>query len=248
MVSLPRSARLATWATAWLAGEEDLDDVVKRVESIDEPHDAEGVPGTSDTVSLPETLSSLRDAGAAGFRVALPEPGDPTGLAGPPGFNSDALDAGEAVLATGTSYGLVPGVRPFGPPGDQGYFVTWRCQPAIDPPAPQQMSEAEQSLSTALLRAGDALARLDVSAWKPEVATLLQDLRSGQVGEPLPRLYAAKAQTIAARSTRILAIVTFALNDDGSAVTLAAAQSRRDVLTPLATAARHALVAACNNP
>lgn len=247
MVSLPRSARFATWATAWLNNDADLDDVVKRVEGIDEPHDATGVPGTSDTVSLADALFRLRDHGATGFRLALPVPGDPTGLAGPAEFTADGVDAGEAIVVEATNVGLVPDITSFGPPGDQGYFVTWNCQPAVLPPPPEQLSDAEHALSLELLQAGDTLAKLEVSAWKPEVATLLQDLRTGQTGEPLPRSFSSRAQNTAARSARILAIVSFALNDDGGAVSSAAAQSRREALTPLSHAARHALVAACNS-
>jgi hypothetical protein len=225
----------------------DIDDVVKRVEGIDEPHDAIGIPGTSDHESLSAALLRLRAAGAVAFRVAIPVPGDPTGLGGPPNFNTDALDAGEAVITEGASYGLVPSIRAFGPPGDQGYFVTWNCQAAALPASELQLNDADQDLSKALLGAGDALEKLDVSSWRPEVATLLQDLRSGQIGEPLPRAFSARAQTTAARGARILAIVNFALNDDGGAVSATTAQSRRDTLTPLARAARHALVAACNS-
>lgn len=225
----------------------DLDDVVKRVEGIDEPHDAVGVPGTSERESLAGTLTGLRAAGADTLRVAIPVPGDPVGLGGPPEFNTEALDAGEAVLVEGASYGLIPDIRAFGPPGDQGHFVTWNCQAAALPTSSPLLGEADQELSMKLLEAGDALEKLDVSAWRPEVATLLDDLRTGQIGEPLPRVFSSQAQTTAARGSRLLAIVNFALNDDGGAVSATTAQSRRDSLTPLARAARHALVAACNS-
>lgn len=247
VAALPRSAKLATWGTAWLKDDADLDDVVKRVEGADEPHDAVGVPGTSDHESLTEALTRLRAAGATALRVVLPVPGDPIGLGGPPEFNADAIDAGEALIVDGAAYGLIPDIRAFGPPGDQGYFVTWNCQPAAQPSSTIQLADADQELSLALLSAGDILEKLDVSAWQPEVATLLQDLRSGQIGEPLPRAFSGRAQTTAARGSRVLAIVNFALNDDGGAVSATTAQSRRDALTPLARAARHALVAACNS-
>ena len=41
----------------------------------------------------PRTLTAV----AAGAGLALPEPGDPVGLGGPPAFNAEALEAGEAV-------------------------------------------------------------------------------------------------------------------------------------------------------
>ncbi|NEE02096.1 hypothetical protein [Phytoactinopolyspora halotolerans] len=249
MVSMPRSARLAAWASAWLNGSGSLDDVLTRVCGDDEPHDVVDVPGTDGTVSLVAALPALRDAGVSSFRVVLPAPGDPTGLGGPADLNADAVDAGETVLAVGagdTAYALVPDIQAFGPPGDQGHFVTWRCREAIRPPAGPSLSEAEQELSSNLREAGSALAKLDVAAWRPEVATLLEEVRSSRVAEPLPRGFPARAQLVAARSIRLMAVADFALTDDGGAVSASAAESRRALLTPLERAARHALVAACN--
>jgi hypothetical protein len=246
MVTLPRSARLAAWGTAWLHREVSVDDVVRRVQGDDEPHDVADVPGSVHAVALAEALPLLHTAGATSFRVALPAPGDPSGLAGPPELTGDAVDAGEAVLTVGAPYALIPDVQAFGPPGDQGHVVTWRCRDAAPPPRGESLSEAQHALAQALLQAGDVLTDLDVAAWRPEVATLLADLRTGQTGEPLPRGFPPQAQTLAARSARLLAVVGFALDDDGGAVSAAAARSRRDALAPLERVARHALSAACN--
>lgn len=252
MVSMPRSARLVVWANAWLRHECSLDDVLSRVSADDEPHDVVDLPGSPSTANLVMALATLRDAGATTFRLALPVPGDPLGLGGPPDLNADAIDAGEAVLAVrGDSapeaYALIPDVRAFGPPGDQGHIVTWRCREAAAPPPGPQLSEAETTLSTTLLDAGSTLAKLDVAAWRPEVAMLLDDVRSSQVAEPLPRSFPARAQVVAARSIRLMAVAAFALDDDGGAVSAATAESRRSALAPLERAARHALAAACNS-
>lgn len=249
MVTLPRSARLAAWATAWLRGDTTLDDVVTRTCGDDEPHEALDIPGKITTVGLPEALLALRDVGVRAFRVALPVPGDPRGLGGPPELNGDALDAGEAVLtepADAAPYALVPDVQTFGPPGDQGHLVTWVCRRANPAPPGPSLSEAEKAMTFALLEAGAELSDLDVASWRPEVATLLDDVRSSRAADPLPRAFPTQAQTVAARGARLLAVVGFALDDDGGAVTSAAAQSRRSALVPLEQAARHALVAACN--
>ncbi len=246
MVMLPRSARLATWGTAWLRREVSADDVVRRVQGDDEPHVVADLPGSAHAEALAEALTLLQDAGTRSLRVALPAPGDPSGLAGPPELTGDAVDAGEAVLAVGAPYALIPDIQAFGPPGDQGHVVTWRCRDAAAPPYGESLPEAQQALANALLEAGDVLTDLDVAAWRPEVATLLSDLRTAQVGEPLPRSFPAQAQALAARSARLLAVVGFALDDDGGAVSAASARSRRDALAPLERAARHALSAACN--
>src|SRR5690606_789176 len=165
MVTLPRSARLAAWATAWLRGDTTLDDVVTRTRGDDEPHEALDIPGKITTVGLPEALLALRDVGVRAFRVALPVPGDPRGLGGPPELNGDALDAGEAVLtepADAAPYALVPDVQTFGPPGDQGHLVTWVCRRANPAPPGPSLSEAEKAMTFALLEAGAELSDLDV--------------------------------------------------------------------------------------
>jgi hypothetical protein len=248
MVTMPRSARLAAWASSWLRDDSTLDDVLTRVCGDDEPHDVVDVPGNASTVNLVAALIALREAGVTAFQVSLPVPGDPVGLGGPADLTADAIDAREAVLAVGaTPYALVPHIQVFGPPGDQGHLVTWRCRPAGTPPAGPNLPEAEQTLAGTLRDTGATLAKLDVASWKPEVAALLDDVRSEPIAEPLPRAFSPKAQVVAARSIRLLAVTEFALGDDGGAVTLGSAESRRAALAPLERAARHALIAACNS-
>src|SRR5919106_3535350 len=101
MLALPRSARLAVWAGGWLDGEATLADVVARVQGDDEPHTVAGIPAHSSPESLGNALGALRANGVKALRVALPRPGDPFGLSGPPDLNADAVAAGEAVLAVG---------------------------------------------------------------------------------------------------------------------------------------------------
>lgn len=246
MVTLPRSARLAAWGTAWLRNEAGLDDVVDRVRADDEPHDAVDVPGTATATGLSEALLALRDAGATAFLVALPAPGDPTGLGGPADLNGYAVDAGEVVIADGAPYALVPDIRTFGPPGDQGHLVTWMVRSAQPAPLGPSLTDADKELTTALLAAGSTLTDLDVPSWRPEVESLLADIRTNRESDPLPRAFPQQAQAVAARAARLLAVVQFALGDDGGAVTATSAASRRDALTPLERASRSALAAACN--
>ncbi|HEX6578270.1 MAG TPA: hypothetical protein VF082_07875 [Jiangellaceae bacterium] len=246
MLALPRSARLVVWAGAWLGGMATLDDVILRVHGEDEPHEVVGVPGQTAPGSLASALAALRAIGVRALRVALPRPGDLHGLAGPPQVNADAVAAGEAVLAVGSPTALIPAVRAFGPPGDQGHLVTWSWRDAAPPSATGSLADAERSLSEVLLAAGSTLAGLDVASWRPEFSRLLDDVRSDRTGEPLPRAFPPAAQNVAARAARILAVVEVALSDDGAAVTGGAARARRDALVPLERAARHALVSACN--
>jgi hypothetical protein len=246
MLALPRSARLVVWAGAWLGGTATLDDVVARVHGEDEPHEVTGIPGQTGPGSLGFALGALRAAGVHALRVALPRPGDPHGLAGPPEVNADALTAGEAVLAVGSATALIPDVRAFGPPGDQGHLVTWCWRDATTPPAGDSLAHADRALSEMLLAASSTLADLDVASWRPEVAQLLDDVRSERSGEPLPRAFPPAAQNLAARAARVLAVVEVALSDDGAARTAGSATARRHALAPLERTARHALASACN--
>jgi hypothetical protein len=246
MLALPRSARLVVWAGAWLGGTATLDDVIVRVHGEDEPHDVLGIPGQTGPGSLSSALAALRAVGVRALRVALPRPGDPHGLAGPAEVTADAVAAGEAVLAVEFPAALIPDVRAFGPPGDQGHLVTWSWRDAAPPPVAGSLADAERSLSEVLLAASSTLADLDVASWRPEFSRLLDDIRSDRAGEPLPRAYPPAAQNLAARAARILAVVEVALRDDEAAVTGGAAAARRDALVPLERTARHALVSACN--
>ncbi|HEX6327192.1 MAG TPA: hypothetical protein VFZ72_11545 [Jiangellaceae bacterium] len=215
-----------------------------RVRGDDEPHEVVGAPSLG---SLNQVLQFWQEAGAYAVNAALPRPGDPHGLGGPAPLTESAVVAGEAVIAVGAPYALVPRVTPFGPPGDEGHFVEWVWHEANPPPEGPGIAEADRELNEALLAAGRVLADLDVPSWRPEVARLLDDVRAGRASAPLPHGYSQQAQALAARSARLWTIAEFAMADDGGAVSAADASTRRDALRELERAARHALVAACND-
>lgn len=231
--SLPVSARLAWWGTAWLRGHVVVDLVLDAVLADDATHAVAGPDGTD---TLVVGLGRLRSAGATGLGLALPAEGDPLGLGGPGAFNAAALDAGEAVVAAGAGTGLVP--------TRVGAAITWSTHPAGRRQLPD-VGEADRGLRAALLDGANALAELDVARWRPEVADELMDLR-----HPLPLAapdgVPARCAGLAGRGLRALAIVDLALADDGGAVTAAEIEERRRALVPLERAGRRALVAACS--
>jgi hypothetical protein len=237
--ALPDSARLALWFSAWCAGTASLDEARDAVVSGDAAHDVVGLPGADDSVPLILALGALRAERAVAAGLALPEPGDPLGLAGPPGFNAEALDVGEAVVLDGVDLGLVP-VR-------AGAGVVWRCLPASSRRQVPDLGEADTALRSALPQVADELAALDVARWRPEVADELMALRRPQ---PLavPDAMSARAQRMVALASRCRVIVALALEDDGGSVTAAESDRRRSALLPLDRAARRALVAACSQP
>lgn len=235
------SVRFTVWTNAMLNGDCDPDTAAHKILGEDVGHHVSGLAAHPAPATLPVALNLLRAAGATHAHLALPIPGHPIGLAGPPTFNEAALETGEAVVLTGADIGLVPAYV--------GPAVQWTVWPATSP-LPADFGEADRGLRTALIEAAESLAALDVAKWKPEVADALMDIRrigSGK-GDDLAPGYEARAVKTAATARRCLAIADAALEDDGAAVTGAEADARRRTLLGLGAAARRALVAACGPP
>lgn len=235
--SLPRSATLALWFTAWAEGRVSLDDARDSVVADDAAHHVSGLPGEPDAVPLIVALGRLRALGAGSAGLALPVPGDPLGLAGPPAFNAEALETEEAVVLHGADAGLVPHVA--------GAGVVWALHPANPALQVPDTSEADTTLRRVLLRTAETLAGLEVARWRPEVADELMSLRT-TVDLPFPPDSEGRAVRLGSLAARCRAIVDLALADDGGALTAAEAERRRAALTPLDHAARRGLVAACS--
>lgn len=241
MLTTAASVRFTVWMNAMLTGACDPDTAARKILADDVGHHVSGLAAHPEPTTLPVALNLLRTGGTSQAYLALPVPGDPIGLAGPPAFNEAALDSGEAVVLAGVGIGLVP--RYVGP------AVQWTVHRATSP-APADLGEADRGLRAALIEAAESLAALDVAKWKPEVADALIDIRrigTGK-GDDLAPGYEARAIKAAATARRCLAIADAALDDDGAAVTGAEADARRRALLELAAAARRALVAACGPP
>lgn len=226
---LPVAARLAWWGTAWLRGTVSPDELLDAVLDGDVAHLVAGEP-------LLPALAGLRSRGATGCGAAFPREGAPVGLGGPAGFNSAAIEAGEALVAVGAGTGLVP--RRVGP------TVEWSAYPAARRQVPD-LGEADRGLRATLLTAASTLADLEVARWRPEVADELMDLRHRRTPGAPPGVPPRCAE-LAGRALQALGIVELALADDGGALSVGAAEQRRAAITPLDLAARQALVAACS--
>jgi hypothetical protein len=236
---LPDSGRLALWFSAWCSGAVSLDEARDAVVGEDAAHDVVGIPGSAEPVPLILAFGALRAERASSAGLALPAHGDPLGLAGPPAFNAEALDVGEAVVLHGCDLGLVP--------ARAGAGVVWRCLPARSRRSVPDLAEADTGLRAALPKTANALAALDVARWRPEAADELMALRAPE-RLLVPAGTSARAQRMLALAARCRAIVALALDDDGGAVTAAEADERRAVLLPLDHAARRATVAAVEYP
>lgn len=234
---LPESARLAWWLTAWLRGYAGADDLIDEVLAGDAAHHVADLPDQGDElVPLVLALGAVRSLGATSAGLAFPVYGDPVGLGGPAAFNTEALEAGQAVVLPEAGAGLVP-VR-------AGAGVVWRWMPAQRRQVPD-LGEADRGLRAALPQAANALAALDVARWRPEVADELSNLHHRPALEP-PTGTPPLCADLAGRALQAMAIVDLALADDGGAVTAMEADARRTALTGLEGAARRALVASCS--
>ncbi|MFE6132257.1 hypothetical protein ACFQ6Q_28975 [Streptomyces sp. NPDC056437] len=251
MLSEPRSGRLAAWGNALLAGQVSPDDAALAIVGEDAVHRVEGLPGEAGPVGLTLALGRLRGLGVTGFRVALPAPGHPLGLSGPPAFNARALDAEEAVVGYGAAYGLVPEVSEAGPAGDVHVEVVWHCLEVREaPPADvPSLGEAERELAEALREATEVLSRLDVAASGPvaESAIDAYRARADRGGETLAPGYPPRAARVLELAQRIALLVSVAYEKGhGGAVSASEMAARGEALRPVERVARRAQVAAYN--
>jgi hypothetical protein len=191
-----------------------------------------------EAVSPALVLGVVRRRGVSRVSVCLPRPGLPLGLGGPPAFNVDALEAGEAMLWQGAGVGCVP--------YRLGAALEWRASEAAAPAYLPDVSTGDRELRTALAAATARLADLDVARWNPDVADALLNLRSPRTsGPPLPFVTPQAAQ-LAVTATRCLTIVALARADEGGTVSAAEMAARQQALSGLEDAARTGLVAACS--
>lgn len=251
MLREPRSGRLASWGNALFAGLVPPDDAAAAVVGEDSVHRVSGLPGESAPVGLTLALGRLRALGATGLLVALPSPGHPLGLSGPPEFNARALDAGEAVVCHGVALGLVPEVREAGPAGDKHVEVVWQVLPVrLAPPADvPSLGEAERELAEALRDATAVLSRLDVAGSGPVAEATVDAYRArAEAGrELLAPGYPPRAVRVLELAQRVSLLVALALeNGDGGAVSASEMAARSEALRPVRRTARRAQVAAYN--
>ncbi|MFI2378825.1 hypothetical protein ACH5AO_27785 [Streptomyces sp. NPDC018964] len=254
MLSEPRSGRLAAWGNALLAGLVSPDDAVLAIVGEDAVHRVEGLPGEPAPVGLTLALGRLRALGVSGLRVALPTPGHPLGLSGPPEFNARALEAEEAVVCSGAAFGLVPEVSEAGPAGDVHVEVVWHCLPVREaPPADvPSLGEAERELAEALREATEVLTRLDVAGSGPVAEAAIDAYRARASGargrEVLAPGYPPRAARVLELAQRVGVLVSLAgAGGHGGAVSASEMVARAGALRPVERTARRAQVAAYNS-
>lgn len=238
MLRLPSAARTACWINAWLAGREGADAAISGLAQRGAAVEFVGPePGTRRTAAL--FLGELRRWGVRRASCALPVPGDPLGLGGPAEFNIEVIAATEGVVLHGPDVGLVP--------SHAGSVISWLLTAARPPTHLPPVGESARALRTAMARAADELATLDVAKWRPEVAEELIALREpGSVALSAP-FATPDCARLAGDALRAGGIVTLARASDGGAVSAWEAERRLAALQPLDRAARTAIVAATSS-
>lgn len=237
MLAFPLAAGVACWLNAWIMGREPADEVIAGV--VGESVSVLFRPGEGADLLPPAlVLGRLRSQGVRRVSLCLPRPGSPLGLGGPPEFNADAVEAGEAIIWHGPNVGFVPEAG--------AGRLTWHGSTADPPTYLPDVASADRELREALVSTARMLADLDVAAWNPDVADELMNLRSPLPRRPRVPFVSPQAASLAATAGRCAVIVDLAGRDDGGAISAAESASRRHALVPLECAARSALVAACS--
>jgi hypothetical protein len=250
-----RSALLAAWGNAWLAGDAGLGELVERVSAMDDDHAVAGL--WVDDLPLEQAVARLRADAVVRLRLVLPVPGDVAGLPGPGPFTSAALAASEAVLALredGTGAGLVPAVTAHGSVYDGTVTtVLWSAYDvSVAGPDPGPfLHDAEHDLRRGVIECVELLRDLDVARWRPEVAGALQDLRKqarhGIEDDELPGSYSVRARQLLVQARQLAGVLSLATVDAGGAVDTRETAAREKALRGLEHLVRRARVAAYNS-
>lgn len=253
----PRSALLAAWGAAWLAGDAALPELLDRVCAHDDVHTVHGLDPDGGVLPLDRAVARLRASGATRLRVVLPAPGDLVGLPGPGPFTSAAVEASEGVLflrPDGAGTGLVPALTAHASPFDGTVTtVTWTAYDvlAAGPEPGPFLHDAEHDLRRGVVEVASVLRDLDVARWRPEVADALADLRrqarQGIDDGELPGGYPARARDLLVRARQLGAVVQLALEDTGGAVDTRETAERERALRSLGMLVRRARIAAYNS-
>lgn len=239
MGTLPASVRVAVWGTAALGGTVPVEEVRRRA-----------LPDLDHVTGLEETVRLWRDLGERMVLVALPRPGNLTGLPrGSAEFVAAATEAGETVFVPGLGGALVPQVQPYGPAGDRGWQVTWTAYDT-DPVPPHvvqavSLSDVELALRRDIGRLTDELA---ATARRPPDGSGMEDRACEDLhpGWGLPPGVPPRALRVIELAGAVTSLATVGLDGRLQADDSTTTVRREGLLQRLQTQAGSALAAAAN--
>ena len=242
MSELPASVRLALWVTAAWRGDLSTRDALGR-----------SFPDLDHVAGDLGRLDVWRDLGEGALFVALPRPGDVSGMPrASTAVTAHAAEAGECVYVAGIGGVLVPSLSTFGPEGDVGHRVDWTAYEAEPVPRHRlemlDLRDVERTLVGRLAEHTVRLADIGGQPWGDAARSAADaDLDTALWG--VPRTTPARALrvmslagTAAQLADRALSLTTLGSNGvDGSTMA-----SRSTALRSLAGDADTALAQAAN--
>jgi hypothetical protein len=228
MSVLPVCVRLALWATAAYAGRLPVEAATARAQP-----DLDEVTGDLSRLSL------WRDLGERAVLVALPRPGNLSGMPrGSAELIAAATEAGECVYVPGIGAALVPAMELFGPPGDEGTRVTWSaydCDPVpVHTLEALSLSDIDREFRHELMELTLAIEALDASPWAGSpFRSAADELTIGQWG--LPDGMPPRATKVITMAALVGVAAELGLSDPAQSQVLtgAVAEQRRILLSRL---------------
>lgn len=242
MSVLPIAVRMSLWATAaWSQGFP----IARAVEATHR--------GIDHAAGALDRLDLWHDFGERVVLVALPRPGDITGLPrGSAELVDSATSAGQCVYVPTLGGALVPEVATFGSVDDHGTQVSWTAYES-DPVAPHvlesiSLREVEVVLREQLAESTDAIDALQAAPWDDGALRRVADRRTGGGGLGLPDGVPARALRLLSLAGTVHAALELGLSTYASsgAVDAMAGEQRRVVMSRLYAGARPAIAAASN--
>ncbi|OLT15881.1 hypothetical protein BJF80_07845 [Serinicoccus sp. CUA-874] len=239
---LPASVRVALWATAAYAGRIDVSGVAPRA-----------LPDLDHVEGLAEPLAMWQSLGERAVLVALPRPGDLSGMPSATGdLHAAASAARECVFIPGLGGALVPDFERFGPEGDQGWAVRFELHGADPYPTHRvealDLGQLELSLRTELAAHTQTLAATGGAPFGAAADRALDRLRALADADRwgLPPGLPGRAERLIGLAATVLRLTEAGLDPDLESVDLATTSARGQTLRRLHAQAATSLADATN--
>lgn len=245
---VPHSALLALWVNAWCAGSVSADSLVDAMATIGTSRIVSARSNTSDQqstgliIGLAELEISPASLQRPSMRVALPTPGDPRGLPGPPALNMLAIDAGQLAIVDSLNIALLP-------TSGNNAAVMWEPRETasdLSSGVAVRPEEAPSAVRSALHSAMSALADLDLATGEIAVSAHMLALSRALQKTPIPETTSGQDRHTIHTAATVIGICELALGDNPRQPTAVLERERRRVLVELSAIARHSLAATCS--
>ncbi|WP_151523322.1 hypothetical protein [Serinicoccus kebangsaanensis] len=239
---LPASVRVALWSTVAFAGRIDVSGVVPRA-----------LPDLDHVEGLSEPLAMWQSLGERAVLVALPRPGDMSGMpqAGTE-LQAAAAAAQECLFIPGLGGALVPDFERYGPAGDQGWSVRWEVHGAQPYPTHRvealDLGQVELALRTELAAHTDDLVAVGGAPFGQAAELGLARVRAVADADRwgLPPGMPGRAERVISLAATVLRLTEVGLDPALESVDLTTTTARAHTLRRLHTLAASSLADATN--